>query len=81
MRIQDLSPVEQLQRALAYSSRDWGASVDLAWIYGIISGWDDDSLSELASKYDWTQDDLILLKITHKRLLAMIEVPPKRRTD
>lgn len=55
-------PFKALHDVIAFSSMDWGASRDTAWIYGIICGWDNDdpiegeelgSIDELAKRFRW----------------------------
>lgn len=40
------SPFESLESTINTSSRDFSKNKDLVWIYGIVSGWDNDSLKE-----------------------------------
>lgn len=42
--------------AIVFDSRDWVENKRDAWIYGIVVGWDDDSLNELAQKFRWDKD-------------------------
>jgi hypothetical protein len=34
----------------------------MAWIYGIVCGWDDDMLPELADKFGWSDEAVARLK-------------------
>ncbi|HLS01708.1 MAG TPA: hypothetical protein VK054_06960 [Beutenbergiaceae bacterium] len=34
---------------------DWSQDHRLAWIYGLLCGWDDESLSEIAKRHNWEQ--------------------------
>lgn len=77
MRKQDLSPQEALKLTIALNPRDWSLDETDAWLYGIICGWGDDSCLELRDEFGWSGDDIILMKILHKRFEAMQEVPPK----
>ena len=74
-------PFEALHSALAFSSRDWGAERDLAWIYGIVAGWDcdedhehdwlcsGDAMAELAERFGWSEEQVERLRALHKRFM------------
>lgn len=65
------NPFESLERTLAFSSQDWGAAGDFAWLYGIVLGWDGDSpdesvMAELAAKYEWSDLQVERLRALHR---------------
>jgi hypothetical protein len=79
MSVKPVSDLTDLYSALdfaattmAFSSRDWGKSEDLAMLYGVFVGWDEDptggdvdqggALAGLAQRYGWTPDDVALLR-------------------
>lgn len=45
---------ESLHDVLVFSSRDWAADASLAWVYGVIVGWDEPSFREFEAKGFWT---------------------------
>ena len=47
---------------MASHSRDWGAESRDAWLWGIIIGWDDESLAELEQKFAWNPESIQRLK-------------------
>jgi len=47
------------------SSRDWSATREDAWMYGIIRGWDPESLSKISPRFGWTGGDRIRLMTLH----------------
>lgn len=77
MRKQDLSPQEVLKLTIALNPRDWALNETDARLYGIICGWGDDSYLGPQGELGWSGDDIILMKILHKRFEALREVPPK----
>jgi hypothetical protein len=46
-------PREALRTTLAFSADDWASSRAMAWVWGIVEGWDDESMTELAATYRW----------------------------
>lgn len=48
--------------AMAFSSRDWAANHRDAWLYGIIVGWPDDALAEVAAKHQWPSAEIERLR-------------------
>lgn len=64
------NPFESLHFVIACSSRDWSKTRDDAWLYGIICGWDDNSIAELAPRWEWSEDDVARLKRLHARYKA-----------
>jgi hypothetical protein len=64
------NPFVSLGNVVACSSRDWSKARGDAWLYGIIRGWDDDSIAELAPRWEWNEDDVARLKRLHARYKA-----------
>ena len=70
------NPLTSLREALVFSSNDWGAARDFAWIYGIVVGWDGDpdddpdedgdAMSELAAKFGWSEAKVDRLRRLHE---------------
>ena len=70
-----VSALDSARTTIVFSSNDWGASRDFAWLYGILVGWSDDpsggdvdqgdALGELASRFGWTTDDVERLRRLH----------------
>ena len=54
-------PLESIERAIAFSSRDFNEYNRDAWVYGIVMGWDE-SLDEVCKKHGWTEDTKERLK-------------------
>lgn len=61
----DIDPFSALESALNCDPRDWARNPKDAWIYGIIVGWDDDALEEVARQFFWTGSATIRLKELH----------------
>lgn len=79
---------EALRQAIAFSSADWGQARDLAWIYGIVLGWDCDpedledegavnAMDEMAIRHGWDVENVARLR----RLHAAFNAPPTFGTD
>lgn len=58
-------PKESLSRTMAFSSRDWSINREDAWMYGIVCGWDSESLAELKQRHGWTDDQVARLDRLH----------------
>jgi hypothetical protein len=65
MNNQMTDPLESLVNLLAFSSKDWSIDKSDAWMYGIVAGWDNESLNELQVKFDWHDLEVKRLKILH----------------
>ncbi|MDV6267050.1 hypothetical protein [Rhodococcus globerulus] len=65
-------PFEALHNAISFSSMDFGSASDVAWIYGIVVGWDNDNpdegehpyaaMRELAQRFNWPLKKVQLLR-------------------
>lgn len=65
---------EALQSAItvmATWSGDWSTENRLVWLYGLVCGWEEESLQSFAKKWDWSQEDVERLQCYH-HLLAWI---------
>lgn len=64
---------EQLLREALQSARtvmatwagDWSEDKRLAWLYGIICGWNYTALDDLSKQYDWSEQDVERLQRYH----------------
>lgn len=62
--------VESLRNVITTSSLDWGSASDIAWIYGIVVGWDTDprdddgldAMRELTVRFSWTTETVERLR-------------------
>tara|TARA_Y100000310_G_scaffold213365_1_gene214292 strand:+ start:136 stop:384 length:249 start_codon:yes stop_codon:yes gene_type:complete len=61
-----LCPLESIDCTLAFAAKDWSIDKNDAWIYGIVAGWDDDSLLELKVRFRWTTETVNRLKKLHE---------------
>jgi hypothetical protein len=59
-------PRESLKTTLAFSVDDWAATRAMAWVWGIIEGWDDESMAELAETFHWDEATTARLNRLHK---------------
>jgi hypothetical protein len=60
-------PLQSLYDTVVFHSHDWGVHKRDVWLYGIIVGWDDDSLEEFKIKFRWSEEAIKRLKRLHKR--------------
>ena len=62
------NPFDSLYKTIVYSSADYACGKDRVWIYGIVVGWDDESIKELEKEYSswWDKEDTKRLKEMHK---------------
>lgn len=58
--------LESIRDTFVKSSKDWGATKQDAWLYGIIVGWDWKSYKELSKMWNWSKDDVDLNKKLHQ---------------
>lgn len=64
-------PKSSLEMAIAFGSYDYSTYDRHAWIYGIICGWDNESLKELALKHSWNSVEINRLKRLNKKFKAL----------
>jgi hypothetical protein len=50
--------IQSLHTALACSTRDMSKDKLDAWVYGIVVGWDDDTLAELSKLHGWEESTI-----------------------
>ena len=60
-------PLKSLKGIIAFDSKDWGTNARDAWIYGIVLGWDEPAIKELADKHGWSPMAVDRLKRLHKK--------------
>lgn len=71
-------PFESLSATLAFSVDDWSATRAMAWVWGIIEGWDDESMAELAAQFGWDEATTARLNRLHEAFRAAAPVPGRR---
>ena len=69
--------LESLANVLAFSSRDWGQARDLAWLWGIVHGWDDEhdedsAMPEMARVHGWDEVEVARLRRLHAAYEAIL---------
>ncbi|USN14169.1 hypothetical protein KABACHOK_03330 [Brevundimonas phage vB_BpoS-Kabachok] len=64
------NPFDSIHACIAFSPRDWSENHRMAWIYGIVCGWDAESMKEVAAKHRWGPDEVARLKRLHIRYQA-----------
>lgn len=68
-------PRESLKSVIVFSADDWGASRAMAWVYGIVVGWDDgddhEAMDELAQKFGWDATNVARLRRLHDAFEAL----------
>lgn len=72
-------PFKSLHDTIVFSSADWGAASDMAWIYGIVVGWSDEedeegsALLELSERFGWSPYAVRRLQRLHAAFKAAAE--------
>ncbi|GAA3330621.1 hypothetical protein HP467_07335 [Curtobacterium albidum] len=57
--------IESLRNTLALSSRDWNTYGDVAWLWGVLLGWEDDDedyLPGVAAQWRWSEAQVARLR-------------------
>lgn len=73
------NPLESLSDALAFSSDDWAESRAMAWVWGIVHGWDDaddpecDAMDEVSARFRWDPDAVARLRRLHAEFQRIAE--------
>jgi hypothetical protein len=70
-----MDPIGALKNTIAFSADDWSVSRAMAWVYGIVLGWDNDdpddpdegAMGEIAARFGWTLDQVARLRKLHVR--------------
>jgi hypothetical protein len=68
--------VESLHDCMVFDARDWALDNRNAWMYGIVVGWDADSMADVAQKHGWTPEEIDRLKRLHGKAAKVFS--PKR---
>lgn len=75
------NPFHSLVNTVVFSSADWGAARDLAWVYGIVVGWEDEddptALDELAPGLGWSAEKVERLRRLRTAFVAAASLPGK----
>jgi hypothetical protein len=61
------NPLESVHDAIVFDVIDWTTTKRMAWIWGVVCGWDEESMAELVRKYHWDADTVARLERLHKR--------------
>lgn len=67
----ELDPLRALSDVLAFSVDDWGASRAMAWVYGIVCGWEE-ALPEVAAKFGWNDFQQARLVELHRQFVLIL---------
>lgn len=71
--------LESIANLLAFSSRDWGQARDLAWLWGIVHGWDDEdheedsAMPEQARAHGWDDAEVARLRRLHDAFARILD--------
>ncbi len=57
---------DEMPTPFAFTSRDCSEDKMIAFMYGIVMGWDDDAYAELKAKHNWSDEDVRLQKLWHE---------------
>lgn len=71
--------LESIANVLAFSARDWGQARDLAWLWGIVHGWDDEdheedsAMPEQARAHGWDDAEVARLRRLHDAFARILD--------
>lgn len=65
----ELNPFSSLHTAIVTDVRDWSLIKRDAWLYGVVVGWSNNSLEQLAVKHNWSKYDVTRLQFLHSRFI------------
>lgn len=74
-----VSVCNMMRTADSHYGRDWAADRHDAYLWGVLVGWDDDALEEIAAKHRWNEHRVKYVK-EMRALLAPITDEPKEPT-
>lgn len=57
---------DSIRRVLTTSPRDWSIAHEDAWIYGIVCGWPEDAIEEVAARHRWSPITVDRLRVLHE---------------
>lgn len=63
-------PLDAIRSAVTFSSMDWGASSDTAWLYGITVGWGN-AMASLAEQHGWSAEKVARLRRLRAKYRAL----------
>ncbi len=63
------NPLQKLTEILTSTSRDTGEDKMIAYMYGIIVGWSDESYEEFKTKHGWSDEDIRYQKLWHENYI------------
>lgn len=69
-----MAPLKSIYNTITLSYLDWANSNELAWIYGIVVGWDIPvlkALDDVAKEHKWPQSEKNRLIMLHKKFKAL----------
>jgi len=46
------NPLTSIHDTISFDAKDWSLCKKDVWIYGIVCGWDDEALAELAPRFN-----------------------------
>lgn len=66
-------PLDSLECTMAFATKDWSEDKNDAWLWGIICGWDEESLEELQDKFGWSTESVERLSMLHDKFNTLKE--------
>ena len=73
MRNLIMCPFSSIYATIAFDSSDWGTDKNKAWIYGIVIGWDSESMTELEARHGWRTSEVERLRFLHNKFKKTLE--------
>jgi hypothetical protein len=68
-----MNSLEVLASLIVFSARDWGEMHNDALIYGIVVGWDEAAMRDVADRFNLDENRVELLRKLHADFQARLE--------
>ena len=66
--------LERIRQTFAFTSLDCSKDKMIAFLYGIVMGWDDNSFKELMDLHNWSDKDVVDIKMWHENYIKTMKL-------
>ncbi len=73
------NPLESIFRTMTLTLKDWGADGRSAWIYGIVCGWSEEDLKNLALSHNWNKNAVERLKRLNAEFKKLLNIQNQKQ--
>ena len=64
---------DSMRTVMSTHVRDWATNKRDAWLWGIVCGWNDEAMSEVAQKFSWDKQTVARLRRYRKAFMEAQE--------